>query len=210
MSSSNLWIKMLLLGDGGVGKSAFRRAWLGETFKSQYLMTLGADFASKQVILNYEPTETIYNIRFQIWDLAGQPRFKDVVDLFYRGAAGALCFFDITNQGSFNGLHNWINSFWTLNSQGKRPIIIVGAKCDLKNDPEFKSQVTTEQGIEYAKNLTRIIKEEADFTVHYIETSAKEEINVEKTFHLLATEIISSVHLREQMRLSALRRLDNN
>ncbi|MHA2088617.1 MAG: Rab family GTPase, partial [Promethearchaeota archaeon] len=133
-----LRIKMLLIGDGGVGKSAFRRTWLGETFQTQYLMTLGADFASKEISLLYSPTKTKYTIKFQIWDLAGQPRFKVVSDLYYKGAVGALCFFDITNQESFINLENWIKSFWELNGQGKRPIVIVGAKSDLREDPIFQ------------------------------------------------------------------------
>ncbi len=189
--SAKLYIKMLLIGDGGVGKSAFRRAWLGEAFRAQYLMTLGADFASKHISLFYSPTDTQYSIRFQIWDLAGQPRFKDVIDLFYRGAAGALCFFDIANQESFINLENWVKSFWGLNGKGHRPLVVVGAKSDLREDPSFQNLITPEQGINYAAELTQLVYENCGFTIHYYETSAKDNINVDETFRLLATEIIS-------------------
>ncbi|MFX0211011.1 MAG: Rab family GTPase, partial [Candidatus Hodarchaeota archaeon] len=131
MPRATLRAKILLIGDGGVGKSSFRRAWLGETFQTQYLMTLGADFASKQISYFYSPTDTNFTIKFQIWDLAGQPRFKVVSDLYYRGAVGALCFFDVTNQDSYINLAEWINSYWKLNGDGIRPLLIVGAKCDL-------------------------------------------------------------------------------
>ena len=189
---------VLLIGDGGVGKSAFRRAWLGEIFQTQYLMTLGADFASKHISLIYTPTETEYIIKYQIWDLAGQPRFKVVSDLYYRGAVGALCFFDITNQESFINLEGWIQSYWNLNGQGKRPLIIVGAKSDLRNDPSFTELVSPEHGIDYAKYLTEIVQQDNNFIVHYIETSAKENINVDKTFRLLGTEIIKSVKFKRK------------
>jgi len=111
MQSTTLRAKILLVGDGAVGKSSFRRAWLGETFQTQYLMTLGADFASKIISQSYSPTNTKYTIKYQIWDLAGQPRFKAVSDLYYHGAVGAPCFFDITNKGSFINLAEWIKSY---------------------------------------------------------------------------------------------------
>lgn len=195
-----LRVKMLLIGDGGVGKSAFRRTWLGETFQTQYLMTLGADFASKEISLLYSPTNEKYTIKNQIWDLAGQPRFKVVSDLYYAGAVGALCFFDITNQESFVNLEGWIKSFWDLNGQGKRPIVIVGAKCDLRKDPAFKEKVSPESGKFYAKELTEIVQRDKGFTINYVETSALEDVNVEKAFRLLATEIIASVEFRHKLR----------
>lgn len=194
-----LRVKMLLIGDGGVGKSAFRRTWLGETFQTQYLMTLGADFASKEISLLYSPTNEKYTIKNQIWDLAGQPRFKVVSDLYYAGAVGALCFFDITNQESFINLEGWIKSFWDLNGQGKRPIVIVGAKSDLRKDPAFKEQVSPENGKLYAKKLTEIVQRDKGFTINYVETSALEDVNVEKAFRLLATEIITSVEFRHKL-----------
>lgn len=190
MLKSSLRVKILLIGDGGVGKSSFRRAWLGETFRTQYMMTLGADFAAKDITLFYPSTNTHFTIRFQIWDLAGQPRFKVVSDLYYRGAVGALCFFDITNHESYINLVEWINSYWNLNGEGKRPILIVGAKSDLRKKSDFQNQVSTQHGIELANELTKRVQKDHNFTVSYVETSAKQNVNVEKAFQLLSTEII--------------------
>ena len=120
-----------LVGESGVGKSTFREVWLGGKFRTQYLMTLGADFAAKEIILKYSHEE--FHLKYQIWDLAGQPRFKVVGELYYRGAVGALCFFDITNQDSFLNLKEWINCFWTLNGKGIRPLLLVGTKVDLRD-----------------------------------------------------------------------------
>jgi len=184
-------IKLLLIGDGGVGKSTFREVWLGGKFRTQYLMTLGADFAAKEISLSYSEFEK-FTIKFQIWDLAGQPRFKVVSELYYRGAVGALCFFDITNQESFLNLKEWINYFWKLNGKGVRPLLIVGTKSDLRDDSS-QDQITAEAGVKYAKELTQIVQQDHGFAIHYVETSAKENINVDRTFQLIATEIIDSL-----------------
>jgi small GTP-binding protein len=184
--------KIVLIGDGGVGKSSFRRTWLGELFQAQYLMTLGADFAAKEVALTHGPTNTDYLIKYQIWDLAGQPRFRVVNNLYYRGAVAALCFFDITNPHSFESIGEWLNSFLKLNGQGNRPFLIVGAKGDLRKLP-IGVQVPAEQAINYAEKVSRSAKPDHGFSVHYIETSAKENTNVEETFKLLSIELINSL-----------------
>ncbi|MFX0209212.1 MAG: GTP-binding protein [Candidatus Hodarchaeota archaeon] len=190
MPKSFLRAKILLIGDGGVGKSSLRRTWLGETFRTQYIMTLGADFAAKEITLYYGPTNTHFTLKYQIWDLAGQPRFKVVSDLYYRGAVGALCFFDITNPHSFTNVMEWINCYWNLNGEGKRPILIIGAKCDLRNHPNFPNQVPMQHGLNLADKLTKHVQGIHEFNVSYVETSAKDNINVEKAFQLLGMEII--------------------
>ncbi|MFX0087631.1 MAG: GTP-binding protein [Candidatus Hodarchaeota archaeon] len=200
MYGQKLRAKIVLIGDGGVGKTALRRAWLGEGFKTEYLMTIGADFASQEISIYHSETKTSYDLKFQIWDLAGQPRFKAVRDLYYRGAIGALCFFDITNQESYMNLVEWIQSYWNLNGHGKVPLVIIGAKCDLRDNPAFPSQVSAKYGKEYAAELTKLLKFKYGFSVHYIETSAKEDINVDQAFRLLASEIIASVNYQDKLR----------
>jgi len=198
LSGTKIRAKIVLIGDGGVGKTALRRAWLGEGFKTEYLMTIGADFASQEITTYHSETKTTYDIKFQVWDLAGQPRFKAVRDLYYRGAVGALCFYDVTNQDSYMNLVEWIQSFWNLNGIGKSPLLIVGSKCDLRDNPAFPSQVSSHYGKEYAAEITKLLKHKYGFSVHYIETSAKEDINIDKVFKLLASEIISSVAFNEK------------
>ena len=190
MPKSFLRAKILLIGDGGVGKSSFRRAWLGQTFRTQYIMTLGADFAAKEITLFYAPTNTHFTIKYQIWDLAGQPRFKVVSDLYYRGAVGALCFYDITNPDSYTNVMEWIKSYWNLNREGKRPVLIIGAKCDLRGNSDFPNQVPTQHGFDLADKLTKHVQETHKFNISYVETSALKDINVEKAFQLLGMEII--------------------
>ncbi|MHA2107571.1 MAG: GTP-binding protein [Candidatus Hodarchaeales archaeon] len=198
LSGNKLRIKIVLIGDGGVGKTTLRRTWLGEDFKKRYHMTIGADFAHQDIAYYYPPTKTTYDIKFQVWDLAGQPMFKTVRDLYYRGAVGALCFFDISNQESYINLVEWIRSFWTLNGMGKRPLLIVGSKCDLRGNLAFPNQVPARYGQEYAEELSKSLKDELGFSVHYIETSAKENVNVDDVFRILAGEIIASYSFQEK------------
>jgi len=163
-------------------------------------MTIGADFASQEMSLYFTETKLTYDLKFQIWDLAGQPRFKAVRDLYYRGAIGALCFFDITNQESYMNLVEWIQSYWALNGYGKAPLLIVGSKCDLRDNPAFPTQVSARYGKEYAAELTKLLQHKYGFSVHYIETSAKEDINVDVAFKTLAKEIIRSTIHQEKVR----------
>ena len=98
MSEKGFLIKLVLAGDGAVGKTTLRRRYLGEGFQSSYMMTIGADFAVKRVDIGGR------QITFQIWDLAGQQSFKLVRGSFYSGAFAALLCFDLTNQVSFDNL----------------------------------------------------------------------------------------------------------
>ena len=184
--------KIVLIGDGGVGKSALCRAWVGEWYPYGYQMTIGVDWASKEISLDYSLTKSSYNLKFQIWDLAGQPRFNAVRALYYQGAIGALCLLDVTNQESYIHLREWIKAFWTLNGRGKQPVIIVGAKCDLRGNPAFPSQIAAEKGEYYAAELSAMVLPKHGFKVQYVETSAKDNINVDKAFRILAYEIISN------------------
>ena len=77
MSEKAFLVKIVLAGDGAVGKTTLRRRYLGEGFQASYMMTIGADFAVKRVDIGGK------TITFQIWDLAGQPRFQMVRELYY-------------------------------------------------------------------------------------------------------------------------------
>jgi small GTP-binding protein len=198
LNGTNIRIKIVLAGDGGVGKTTLRRIWLGDRFKSEYHMTVGADFASKDITYYHSATKATYNLKFQVWDLAGQPLFRTVQKMYYLGSVGALCFFDITNQESYMNLVEWIQSFWDFNGMGRRPLLIVGSKSDLRGNPAFPNQVPAQYGTKYAEELSKPLKKELGFSVHYVETSAKENINVDEVFRILAGEILSSYSFKEK------------
>ena len=113
---------------------------------------------------------------------------------------GIEIFGDLTGKESIENLVEWIQSYWQLNGHGKVPLVIVGAKSDLRDNPAFPTQVSARHGKDYAKELSKLLKNKYGFSVHYIETSAKENVNIEKAFRILANEIIASTTFQEKKR----------
>lgn len=169
-------MKIVLCGDGGVGKTAIRERYLGRGFQSKYMMTIGADFALKE--------ETIDNkeIKFQIWDLAGQQRFGAVRSVYYLGAMGALLLFDVTRPESFQNVQSWLDEIYKNNGKGKVPIVMLGNKADLRD--QFPNSVSNEVAVEYAKQLSEDTIDDG-FEITYLETSAKTGQNVKEAFNQL-------------------------
>lgn len=177
-------IKITLIGDGGVGKTAIRERYLGKGFKANYLMTIGADFAMRDDTIDGTP------VRYQIWDLAGQQRFDAVREVYYKGALGALLVYDITRHDSYMNTPKWINELWTHNGRGRVPIVVVANKIDMRE--EVENTVTPEQGSAFTKKLSDVTQQEG-FTCNYIETSAKTGINIGEAFSLLGINITNFV-----------------
>ncbi|MCK5409392.1 MAG: GTP-binding protein, partial [Candidatus Heimdallarchaeota archaeon] len=86
--------KIILAGDGAVGKTSIRERYMGKGFQESYLKTIGADFATKKIEKNEE------QITFQIWDLAGQESYQSVRKSFYKGAIAAIMVFDCQDPKS--------------------------------------------------------------------------------------------------------------
>lgn len=172
--------KIALLGDGGVGKTALKERFLGKGFESSYLMTIGADFATYSTKLNGE------EIKLQIWDLAGQTRFKEVRSGFYQGTLGALLVYDVTRKESAENLLNWVDEVKMVNPNIS--FILVANKIDLRNAEP--GSLTKRQGQAIAK---KIAKKNNDVPVNYVETSAKDNLNVPQAFLDLANVILESI-----------------
>ncbi|MHA2271942.1 MAG: GTP-binding protein [Candidatus Hodarchaeales archaeon] len=181
MSGSHV-CKICLLGDGSVGKTALRGRFMGKAFTGRYIMTIGADFAIKTINVGKN------NIKFQIWDLAGQPRFGVVRSLYYRGSMGALLVFDVTRRDSFDNISSWVNELWDNNGKKKVPMVLIGNKIDLRTT--FPEGITEQDGQNLAKNLSERCSD-AGFCVEYVETSAKTNENVTRSFSLLGENILS-------------------
>jgi len=166
-------IKVVIIGDGRVGKTSLVQRYMGYGFNPQYLRTIGANFYSKR--FDYED-ERIGKLAIQliVWDLAGQPYFNEVREQYYRGAKVAIAVFDVTCEESFKNIKNWINEFWK-NIGEKYPIVLVGNKTDLRETMEGLSP-------EKGKELAEKYSQELGLEIPYIETSAKTGENVEKVF----------------------------
>ncbi|OLS16711.1 MAG: GTPase KRas precursor [Candidatus Heimdallarchaeota archaeon LC_3] len=167
------FIKLVLLGDSAVGKTTLRLKYVGKTLDTNYLPTLGADFSLKQMLYANNA------LKFQIWDLSGQPNFATIRRTFYVGAQGALVLYDITNRDSFFNIPLWIDEFLKYNGQGKMPILLLGNKIDLR--AKRKELITAEEGKDLAKNISG----EKGFPISFLETSALTGINIDKAFEKL-------------------------
>lgn len=118
--------KIVIAGNGLVGKSSLLHRYVAGKFNRSYSVTIGADFASREVDMGDE------TIRLVIWDLAGQRRFQVVRDGFYRGAKAVILVFDITNQVSWKDLPLWEDEI--SQRVPKAQIVIVGNKTDLEHE----------------------------------------------------------------------------
>jgi len=182
MSKGSFLVKIVLAGDGAVGKTTLRRRYLGEGFQASYLMTIGADFAVKTVNVAGQ------TIKFQIWDLAGQPRFQVVREMYYRGALGGLLVYDVTRWDSFKNLPYWLEELWRSNGRGCVPVVLAGNKIDLRT--EGADYITREYGEQYSRDVSKVTNQYG-FSIPYIETSAKTGELVEDAFQTLGTHILT-------------------
>lgn len=186
---SSLVYKITMLGDGAVGKTSLRNRFMGKLFNDSYTMTIGTDFAAKMVEVDGQ------EIKFQIWDIAGQPHFTKVRKLYYEGSLGALIIFDITAPQSFPNVLNWIEELWKNNSKKYIPIIILGNKVDLRGAHPPSQTVESSHGELLAQTLSERVSEKG-FEVPYLETSAKTGENVDEAFTILGQTILNFVRAR--------------
>ncbi len=172
-------VKICLLGDGAVGKTSLKNQFLGSGFNPKYLITIGADFAIRDIKLSNGQ-----EYKLQIWDLAGQPRFNAVRTLYYKGSMGSVLIFDITNRSSLDNLQGWLKEYWRHSGETSIPMVILGNKKDLRE--EYSSAVTTAEGQKFTDAVSaRAINKK----FHYFETSAKTGENVEEAFTVLTSQI---------------------
>lgn len=164
--------KLIVLGDGFVGKTAITVRYCEDRFQKEYKMTIGVNFGVKK--LQYKNL----NYNLQIWDIAGQERFQFLRAQYYMGAVGVILVYDVTNKLTFQNLANWASEF--QEQIGNKPIVLVGNKIDLPTtgyiDPRSKKQyekeVSYEEGKEFAKSLN----------AHFFETSAKQNYSIDNMF----------------------------
>ncbi|MHA2364962.1 MAG: Rab family GTPase [Candidatus Hodarchaeales archaeon] len=178
-------MKIILTGDGATGKTSLRLRYMGLKFKSQYLMSIGADFALKEIQIQ-KGIHTGKYLKCQIWDLAGQPMFKRVRSLYYSGSHGAFLVYDVTRPETFENIINWLEEI--LRASGDPiPVILVANKIDLR--PHVDHAISKKLGEELAKQISiHFLKNK--MSVPLIETSAKTGENVQFGFQKLAEIVI--------------------
>lgn len=167
--------KIIIIGDSSVGKSCLLTRFSDGQYNRNFHTTLGVDFGSKMISIGDKA------IKLHIWDTAGQETFKSITKSYYRGAAGIILVYDITNKSSFDHLTTWINDIKTINSNNI-PIIIVGNKSDL----HINRKVELNELEKYASENGYLFKE----------TSVKSNINVSEIFFNLAEHILDKIEKR--------------
>ena len=160
--------KILLIGDANTGKTSILNVYKNDMFYDNEVSTIGVEFMIKYIDFNGE------KLKLQIWDTAGQERFKSITSSYYRGSDGVIIIFDISNRQSFINIKKWIQEIdkYTDNNLQK---ILIGNKFDLN----YKRKVSYEESVEFANSLG----------INYIETSAKDNINIENIFTYLVKNI---------------------
>ena len=132
--------KIILIGDSLVGKSNILSRFVTGTFCLECKTTVGVEFSSKIVSLGK------LRVMAQIWDTAGQEKFRSITKAYYKGAAGAVIIYDITNKDSFKSIEKWVKEL-KEHADSNVIMMLAGNKLDL----ESQRQVDTEEGIDYAK-----------------------------------------------------------
>ncbi|MFX0018369.1 MAG: GTP-binding protein [Promethearchaeota archaeon] len=167
--------KSIVVGDGGVGKTALTLRFSKGFFTEDYKMTIGVDFHVKTISI--DTLEETIKCKLQLWDTGGQERFSSIRPMYYRGSLGAVLVFDLTNYASFEHLPQWIEEV-RANIKTEIPLLLVGNKNDLTDQRTVS--------IEEINNFTR------DFNLYYMETSAKTGDGVGDCFYILACLMIGS------------------
>jgi len=162
------YFKILIIGDAGVGKSSFLLRFSDNTFTESRINTLGVDFKVRTLNINGS------RVKMQIWDTAGQERFSSITITYYRAVQGIIILYDITNRETFTNVNKWVLQINKYACDCAK-IVLVGNKSDMVND----RKVTSKEAEQLAGELN----------FGFLETSAKNALNVEEGFIKLAIAI---------------------
>jgi len=169
----NLAFKMCIFGDSRVGKSTLINRYITAKFDHDLKSTLGA-----AILMKFIETETM-RITLQIWDFAGETRFKSLLPSYAQGSSAAIFMCDLSNPDSITNIDKWFLTFNEgLNNQDpKFPLIVVGGKLDLEEQRSFSR-----------KDIEAVLTVRKEF--NYLECSSKTGENVDLLFQTIVDKML--------------------
>lgn len=181
-SRKKVLLKVIILGDSGVGKTSLMNQYVNKKFSASYKATIGADFLTKEVMVDDRL------VTMQLWDTAGQERFQSLGVAFYRGADCCVLVYDVNNSKSFETLDAWRDEFLIQASPREPdnfPFVVIGNKIDVE---ENKRVISNRRAMTFCQSKGNI---------PYFETSAKEAVNVESAFEVIAKNALAQEESEE-------------
>jgi len=177
--------KIILIGDSGVGKSSILLRYLDDKFSENSTCTIGVDFGIKTINIRSK------KIKLQIWDTAGQEKYKAITSSYYKGCHGIILVYDVTNITSFSNINNWFNEIsdkvsFTL------PKILISNKNDLLKNADNQTLVNSVDPLT-AQNWA------SDHSMQFVETSAKDSHNIDQAFSILASIILNTLPVNNKL-----------
>ena len=186
----DLVFKILMLGDSEVGKSCFLMRYSDNVFVENYITTIGLDYKLKTVKLDNGKT-----IKVQLWDTAGQDKYRTIAKNYYKGSHGILLLYDITKISSFDNIREWIRDIKEEVDENAI-LFLIGNKIDLSD----KRVITKEKGTELA----------GEYKIPFFEASAKSGENVDEIFKALYKKISESYANIEKQKGSKINKKQKN
>ncbi|XP_062844202.1 ras-related protein Rab-18-B [Trichomycterus rosablanca] len=169
-------LKILIIGESGVGKSSLLLRFTDDTFDPELAATIGVDFKVKTIAVDGN------RAKLAIWDTAGQERFRTLTPSYYRGAQGVILVYDVTKRDSFTKLENWLSELETYCTRNDLVKMLVGNKIDKENH-----EVERSEGLKFARKHSML----------FIEASAKTRDGVQCAFEELVEKILQTPGLWE-------------